>query len=43
MCDDKTWYDTGLRLPENLCCDHETGIDDPTYKPCSEFEDNEIE
>jgi len=42
VCDDATWYDTGLRLSQNLCCDPEKGKADPTYKSCEEFEANEI-
>jgi len=44
VCDDTTWYDTGLRLSQNLCCDPEKGKEDPTYKSCNhpDFEDNEI-
>jgi len=37
VCEDKTWYDTGLRLPQKLCCDPEKGKADPTYKACSDF------
>jgi len=31
-CTDKTWYDTGLRLPQMLCC--KGGLSDPTYEAC---------
>jgi len=37
VCEDTKWYDTGLRLPQKLCCDPEKGKADPTYKACSEF------
>jgi len=33
-CTDKNWYDTGLRLPQNLCC--VGSLSDPTYKACEE-------
>ena len=33
-CTDKTWYDTGLRLPQQLCCDPKTGKANPRYKAC---------
>ena len=39
MCEDETWYDTGLRLPQKLCCDPEKGLADPTYKACNTFTD----
>jgi len=39
MCEDDTWYDTGLRLPQKLCCDPEKGLADPTYKACNTFTD----
>ena len=39
-CTDKSWYDTGLRLPEMLCCDPKTGKANPTYKSCEEFDKN---
>ena len=52
VCDDPTWYDTGLRLSQNLCCDLDKGKKDPTYMSCDKFcedggqlkpcEDNEI-
>ena len=41
MCEDKTWYDTGLRADENICCDPEKGKDNPTWKSCAEFDDIE--
>ena len=40
MCSDKAWYDTSLRLPQNLCCDPEKGKADPTFKSCEHFDDN---
>jgi len=40
MCSDKSWYDTSLRLPENLCCDPEKGKSDPTFISCDDFDDN---
>ena len=40
MCSDKAWYDTSLRLPQNLCCDPEKGKADPTFKSCDHFDDN---
>ena len=36
MCSDKTWYDTGLRLPQNLCCVGK--LSDPSYKACGDFD-----
>jgi len=36
MCSDKTWYDTGLRLPQNLCCVGK--LSDPSYKACEDFD-----
>lgn len=36
-CTDKTWYDTGLRLPQQLCCDPKTGKSNPRYKACIDF------
>ena len=38
MCEDKTWYDTGLRSPENICCDPEKGKKDPTWKACVDLD-----
>ena len=40
VCSDKAWYDTSLRLPQNLCCDPEKGKADPTFRSCKDFDEN---
>merc|ERR1711997_605377 len=40
VCSDSKWYDTGLRLPQALCCDPVKGKKDPTFKSCEEFDKN---
>lgn len=39
QCTDRKWYDTSLRMPQRLCCDPKEGKDNPTYRPCEDFDD----